>query len=532
MNMYNVMIADDEQLTRTYLANNITALCPFFQVTGVAADGIEAMDLCNIQRFDLIITDIQMPEMDGLSLCKHIYESGMDTKLVILSGYNEFEYARTAIKYQVSEYILKPINDENLKEILLTVKEELDKKQKLQEKEYYTVKTDTHLLEDFLTAAIEENQGKVYEIYGYLEERGIGNRIKYSCMVLFCVDELNLVLLHSNGFDVVSRNLMLYKQCQDYGCEKGIPVIYDNYSSVQMLFEASDKEELYRQREYHCNEIRKRAKKSGLPKLLALSSDFYEDIFEAAVSGITVHDGIALALRMKKNLYLYEDWCTEKEFLTRLADISEELYRDYLKADSSRMKEHMQQFYQCLPGEENAEKILLGGSYLIHFICSRANVKTHYRQAAYETLIQGVNERISAWNLTGGEMAELLIRMMEGMIPKGKAIRISESNQLAEQAKQYMYAHFAEPISLVSLAEILGVNSCYLSDLIHRHLGESYSKYLLRIRMERAAQLLKTHPEEKVYIVAQKTGFVSAKHFISVFKKYYGVTPSVFADHT
>lgn len=117
--MYNILIVDDEQLMRSYLANNITAICSSYQITGIACDGIEAMDLLKHRHFDLVITDIRMPAMDGLSLCKFIYETAPDTKIVIISGYNDFEYARTAIKYQVTDYLLKPLNDNNLYDVLM-----------------------------------------------------------------------------------------------------------------------------------------------------------------------------------------------------------------------------------------------------------------------------------------------------------------------------------------------------------------------------------------------------------------------------
>ena len=124
--MYRTLIVDDEPLMRTYLANNLTAICPFFSVTGIASDGKEAMDWLQKQRFDLVITDIRMPEMDGLGLSKYIYEAFPRTKVIILSGYNEFEYARNALKYQVTDYLLKPLNDNDLSDVLMNVREQLD----------------------------------------------------------------------------------------------------------------------------------------------------------------------------------------------------------------------------------------------------------------------------------------------------------------------------------------------------------------------------------------------------------------------
>ena len=78
------------------------------------------------------------------------------------------------------------------------------------------------------------------------------------------------------------------------------------------------------------------------------------------------------------------------------------------------------------------------------------------------------------------------------------------------------------------MAAYCGINSSYLSDLFHKTLKEPYTKYLLRIRMEQAARLLRQNPNIRVYTVAEQTGFVSVKHFNTVFKKYYGVTPKEF----
>ena len=105
---------------------------------------------------------------------------------------------------------------------------------------------------------------------------------------------------------------------------------------------------------------------------------------------------------------------------------------------------------------------------------------------------------------------------------------VPESGELTAKAKKYILAHYQESISLSDVANHCGVNSSYLSDLFHKTLKEPYTKYLLRIRMEQAARLLGQNPRLKIYEVAAQTGFVSVKHFNTVFKKYYGMTPTEF----
>ena len=119
--MYNILVVDDEKLMRTYLANIIPSLTDAYQVSGIAEDGREAIDLLKKQHYDVVITDIKMPEVDGLNLARYIHENHPDTIVIIVSGYNNFSYARKAIQYQVTDYLLKPLVDKDLKELLDSV---------------------------------------------------------------------------------------------------------------------------------------------------------------------------------------------------------------------------------------------------------------------------------------------------------------------------------------------------------------------------------------------------------------------------
>ncbi|MBH5320404.1 response regulator [Paenibacillus sp. GSMTC-2017] len=98
------------------------------------------------------------------------------------------------------------------------------------------------------------------------------------------------------------------------------------------------------------------------------------------------------------------------------------------------------------------------------------------------------------------------------------------------KVKEYIHIHFAEPISLASIAEKMKMSSGYLSSLFHQQTDESYIKFLTRVRMEHAAELLRKRPTEKVYDVAEKVGYVSVKHFSYVFKGHYGMPPGEYQE--
>lgn len=102
----------------------------------------------------------------------------------------------------------------------------------------------------------------------------------------------------------------------------------------------------------------------------------------------------------------------------------------------------------------------------------------------------------------------------------------TSGNPLIAQVKDYLQLHFREGLSLTMLSDIFSISPTYLSDLFHKEIGEPYSKYLLRLRMETAKALLLENNQTKVGDIANDLGFASAKHFTTVFRHYYGMTPS------
>ena len=164
--------------------------------------------------------------------------------------------------------------------------------------------------------------------------------------------------------------------------------------------------------------------------------------------------------------------------------------------------------------------------HLLKYIYSRSNIKSQYIKSAYHSLTQSFNDMIPDSGLSMEKACYAIYRAICALQDTSMPSVLSEPNQIVHLARQYILLHYSEPVSLTQIADEIGVNNCYLSDLFHKNLGESYSKYLLRIRMEQAVQLLKNRPDIKIYDIAMQVGYVSPKHFISVFKKYYGVTPS------
>ncbi|MEK3724268.1 response regulator transcription factor [Paenibacillus sp. FSL H8-0034] len=124
--MYKIMIAEDEEHIRKGLKNTIEAVIGGFKIIAEAANGKDALDLISVTSPDILITDIRMPEMNGIEMIRRVRSNFPKLFIIIVSGYGDFEYAKQAIKYEVAEYLLKPVNRVELAEALQRIKNKMD----------------------------------------------------------------------------------------------------------------------------------------------------------------------------------------------------------------------------------------------------------------------------------------------------------------------------------------------------------------------------------------------------------------------
>ena len=150
MEKYKVLLVDDEAEVIEVIEQRIQWDDLGFTVVGNATNGVKALELVEKLQPDVVITDIKMPYMDGLTLCKKLKELYQKVKVIIFSGFDEFEYAKEAIKIEAEEYILKPIEREKITEILKKLNAE---------------KNVTFLISSHMAGEIEKTCNKVAVIY-------------------------------------------------------------------------------------------------------------------------------------------------------------------------------------------------------------------------------------------------------------------------------------------------------------------------------------------------------------------------------
>lgn len=163
MRTFSIILADDEQNILYGMQKGINWEELGFIVAGTAQNGKEVLEMMDDLHPDLVISDIKMPFMDGLELAKTIHENYMNTKVILFSGWDDFEYARLAISYGVSEYLMKPIDYDEMKKLLVnmhqTLEEEYNEKLNWTRLEYAYLKSLPLLRQQFFYAACLRDNG-------------------------------------------------------------------------------------------------------------------------------------------------------------------------------------------------------------------------------------------------------------------------------------------------------------------------------------------------------------------------------------
>lgn len=530
--MYTTLIVDDEQLMRQYLGTNLSVICPDFHVTGIASDGLEALELLKKQSFDLVITDIKMPEMDGLSLAKYIHDAELNTKIIIISGYNEFEYARMAIKYGVSDYLLKPLSDANILETLTKMKNVLEvsssRKNNQVTSNDYDNYTDQEVKSTFLTAIINGSSNTIQLLYSILQIRGITFLSEQSAILLLSLDDLYLLLYNNTPSENTSYKYELNEYCKNYCVNHNLTSAYDNYGNTMILLTAETEEEIIASASSIYNQMQLSFRASDHIKVISSYGYIVRDLMSLNSSYTSALESLTLTLINVASPISSNHFISQSRFLNEIKTISEALYSDYISKNSSKTYSDLYLYILLFQENISINGILKFGTYLIRYLAIKCNIKPEFTIAAFKELTHNIDQWMNNKPPDKEDTHALFLRVLKMLAHDDIITLVPETVKTVESAKEYICTHYHEQISLAQLADYLDVNPSYLSDLFSKNIGEPYTKFLTRIRMEQALLLLKSNPNEKIYKISEKTGFVSAKHFNSVFKKYYGLTPTEF----
>ncbi|MDE6406338.1 MAG: response regulator [Lachnospiraceae bacterium] len=520
-----VMIADDEERICQLIEALIDCDALRMEVVGVAHNGLEACELVERLTPDILITDIRMPGYSGLELIEKVKESEENLEIIIISGYAHFAYAQTAIKFGVGDYLLKPINKEELTGTLQKLGERIrDGRRQAEDRRRIQQKSEADIRlfrTNLLNRLTEEPSWKpsleeLREKYYLHVEEGIfqGFLIKVDCDGEIGRAGIDLILgkvqsILENSFR--SRCRELVAGIKGTGC-----IGFLNYESEKT------------------EEIR-RIFRDCLNQLESEKGIFGPVMFTAALGnaakdagGLTESVGQAALIiedrllkgtgklleRVPAASAIHEQNILEK-YVRQIVHAIEVMSVEEAEEAAAQMRQTILEV-RDVRGFEVRELIYSAARLFL----SQVDVKN--RAEAFKEFEQ----RCSVC----GSMDELLARLtalqteyVEEMCQKREA----DTVRPIRMAKQYIQNHYSEPITQEEVSGAVGLSAAYFSVLFKKVEGEGFAKYLIGVRMEQAKILLR-ETNIPVSKICQQVGYNDLKHFTHTFEKTTGVKPTVY----
>lgn len=532
--MYNVLLVDDEALTREAIGENIPWEELGFELIGSCENGREAMERMEQITPDLLLTDICMPYVDGIELARYVYEHHPDTRTVIISGYDEFDYAKQAVRYQVMEYILKPITPSELMEVLIRAKESLDERcartRTLKKLRGAYVSNRPFLQGRFLNSLLRGNE-RPDGLEEKMEELDLSLPGSFFSTAIVEGDDLSPFL---DQYKDVRDDLALFAICnitRELIEKSKLGVAFQNMEErTIIIFCGETEKQLNRQIEEALREIQQ-----TIQHLLLIET--------------TIGVGQIVAdIRQLYQSYEAANGIMEQKFLLGGGQI---LRADLLEEPKSSnpidVAKWAGRVVQAVKGgsEEDIERIVREFAQKIRDSYSNRNRSIIYVQNLLLTVIATANLIKEKENIIVEEEKELLNRLysyehLSDMATDVIAICAHISKLLGEQLdsygkKQAMMAldyiehnYMKSEVNLNSVCSHLAISTSYFSTLFKSCTGETFIEALTKKRMEEAKKLLE-NTSMKTYEVAQEVGFSDPHYFSIAFKKATGRTPTEYA---
>ncbi len=487
-----VIVADDEYFARKALIKMLEEMELPIEICGDCENGQDVVELLEICPADLIITDIKMPGMDGLQLAEYVRIHELDTELMIETGYADFEYARSAIRYGVKEYLMKPVNENELRASIENVMREHSKRKGQEMWE----------LLDF--SYIVQNTKLCRQMFGWNREQ----EKKHYCMVLvngkekICHKTFMEEWLNRNGKFEQIRGFFFKekKECiflvfseerfdlsKYFGRSTGVDMAYQQAEKIWISFSCwhsgeKELEQSYRECVYSMNE---RILKQGSVFFYSQNEDFRE-----VVTG-------------EQELRLYN--AAQRGCEEEADSVIQEIFLKAGKGDIS-----IYSFFVAL--------------MQIFFVLNKVLC-----------LKEGqCNQKISAEYLLFDFKMDLYrfydlndIRQYVSMLLKEVCQKNTEreDSSMIEDLLDYLERNYSYDISLDELAKRkYFVSSSYLSRKFKSYTGQTFMKYLISFRMKKAKCFLECSQMD-ISDIAVYVGYNDPSHFTQTFRRFYGVTP-------
>lgn len=522
--LYSLVVADDEAAIRRGMCKFIDWDSMGFQVVADFEDGKETIEYLKEYPVDVVLTDVAMAEVSGLQVAQYAFEQKPQTRVVIISGYREFEYVRQALQYHAVDYILKPIRMDEMEKVFTKIYRELsdeEAKKGSQMKQQDFEEILPELQEQFWMSVLLGGLRNKENIIKKRELLHLDFSTRMPCAVVDVKLQLDEDLTQKYYLEKPNRYNLVNNI---FGGENGGLRFYPVYlspSQLKVVATASGRDRLYTKEAFE-EELRLQLEKKAeaVRSLLMLYMRAgIEKSFGDFTELLEYYDSLHVHLLKKGG----EDYTLNPEDYERLL----QKYRLMMDTINSGDFEAL----DCLMGNIMFELRSLPlqevKSLLVDFF---SMLMQKFMKMSTE-LWREVKEVLDYSAVLNAGNREEVRQVCSGALNRITDIVGKRQNEVSrnimDKVTDYLRQHFQEDISLDMLAERYYLNSSYLCRLFKQHTGSCLTDYLIDLRMERAKELL-LEGRYKVYEVSRMVGYKSDKYFFRVFRQYTGQSPSEF----
>ncbi len=518
-----ILIADDEKKICTLIKSLIDWEAHGLTLAGTANNGMEAYELALKEDVDIVITDIRMPGLDGIGLIEKMKEAGSHAEFIMVSGYKQFEYAHSAMRFGVQSYLLKPIDKIELNEAL---KKTVDKMVKSRsdhstrhKKKLQSHFVDTMMLRKERTFMALEQINSQYELEF---EDGIFQALflRVDSDQKSEVDlEHILNLLEAEIENMLTESHLEFINYRMYG---GIITVL-NYPLPSVERDGPDLTKLF---------VRLLGivdKFSDLKLTLGIGAKTH-NINQVYYSIKTSMDAVRLRGILGHNRIIRLSELNPEEKGPESSEVDEQylLLSGALEtANKDRLLEAFNKLIQI------HEKAFVQSPFLLIKVLEEVKetilLKLHEMKMSDE-LIASYDmdtDRCSMNSDSKVGMLHNMRRILSSLIDRIKDEKSKQERKPVQEAKLYIEGHYRQGLTLEEVAEEIGLSSSYLSTIFKNETGVRFSEYITDCRMKKAKDLLRNTKLSMIQ-VADQVGYKDQKYFSKTFKKEVGIKPSVF----
>lgn len=527
--MFKALIVDDEEDIREGLRDIINWEEEGFSIVGLAEDGVDALEQYQRTTPHLIVTDIRMTRMDGLELSRRIKALNTDVKVLIISGYDEFSYAKKAIQYGIENYLLKPIDTEELRKELGSIRTQMIEQDLTKQSELLK---DEELKNYFLLRMVRDDISKAYTPHE-MERHRIDYRSRYFTTILIDFKE---------GFDEEIEWSVDDFQLKVFAIKNVIGEIVEQIGDAA-LFEVT-KGRLgiliwggISQRQFEEELVVETTRKISYLTPKYTKHDIHLGVGDTVeslthISHSYQHAEIALEMRFYSNQehVFYYSKLYPKNTMWNIQWSEIGLLNAIKDLNRRRIHQEVDILFQEIRSLQFTSDILqklfmftMVGLAKLIYEC-KSDWEFLYKSKGLRLMELVHNGSIEVSKQVFYELCLEVSRILEKS-------HLKNSESYIEDIIDYINQHYFEDLNLKKLSDFFYLNPYYIGKLIKKKQGESFNEYMNKIRIEQA-KLMLSDTLLSISDISDKVGYKYLNHFYKIFKDITGISPGEFRkDH-